>query len=168
MANVDPITLEIVRARLDGIVREMEVAVFRTGYSTIVRESRDPVHEYDRIAKGGKAKLLADRTPIPPPAVPFAQPAGYRFLIQQLGHVISGEMGIGRSALHQPPRRKGVPEDHFSKPRKGLKHHPPTRTFRVLSVSAGSFLPPSSSGLGYLVLSQKTGVRFPVGVFNAT
>jgi N-methylhydantoinase B len=41
MANVDPITLEIVRARLDGIVREMEVAVFRTGYSTIVRESRD-------------------------------------------------------------------------------------------------------------------------------
>ena len=41
MANVDPITLEIVRARLDGIVREMEVAVFRTGYSTIVRESHD-------------------------------------------------------------------------------------------------------------------------------
>ena len=29
MANVDPIPLEIVRARLDGIVREMEVAVFR-------------------------------------------------------------------------------------------------------------------------------------------
>jgi hypothetical protein len=25
--------------------------------------------------------------------------------------------------------------------------------------------PPSSSGLGYLVLSQKTGVRFPVGVW---
>jgi hypothetical protein len=26
--------------------------------------------------------------------------------------------------------------------------------------------PPSSSGLGYLVLSQETGVRFPVGVLN--
>ena len=26
--------------------------------------------------------------------------------------------------------------------------------------------PPSSSGLGYLVLSQKTGVRFPVGVLK--
>lgn len=25
-------------------------------------------------------------------------------------------------------------------------------------------LPPSSSGLGYLVLSQETGVRFPLGV----
>ena len=28
-----------------------------------------------------------------------------------------------------------------------------------------SLLPPSSSGLGYLVLSQGTGVRVPVGVF---
>ena len=38
---VDPITYEVLRARLDGIVREMEKAVFRTGYSTIVRESHD-------------------------------------------------------------------------------------------------------------------------------
>ena len=41
MAHVDPITYEVLRARLDGIVREMEKAVFRTGYSTIVRESHD-------------------------------------------------------------------------------------------------------------------------------
>lgn len=41
MAGVDPITLEVVRARLDGIVREMQVAVLRTGYSTIIRESHD-------------------------------------------------------------------------------------------------------------------------------
>ena len=37
MARVDPITYEVLRARLDGIVREMEKAVFRTGYSTIVQ-----------------------------------------------------------------------------------------------------------------------------------
>ena len=41
MASVDPITYEVLRARLDGIVREMETAVFRTGFSTIVRESHD-------------------------------------------------------------------------------------------------------------------------------
>ena len=41
MASVDPITYEVLRARLDGIVREMEKAVFRTGFSTIVRESHD-------------------------------------------------------------------------------------------------------------------------------
>jgi N-methylhydantoinase B len=41
MAHVDPITYQVLRARLDGIVREMEKAVFRTGFSTIVRESHD-------------------------------------------------------------------------------------------------------------------------------
>ena len=38
---MDIITFEVITARLDGIVREMENAVFRTGYSTIVRESHD-------------------------------------------------------------------------------------------------------------------------------
>ena len=38
MSNVAPITYEVLRARLDGIVREMEKAVFRTGFSTIDRE----------------------------------------------------------------------------------------------------------------------------------
>ena len=39
--SVDIITQEIIRARLDGIVREMQAAVLRTGYSTIIRESHD-------------------------------------------------------------------------------------------------------------------------------
>ncbi len=39
--DLDIITFEVITARLDGIVREMENAVFRTGYSTIVRESHD-------------------------------------------------------------------------------------------------------------------------------
>jgi hypothetical protein len=36
----------------------------------------------------------------------------------------------------------------------------------VALASEGRDWPPSSSGLGHLVLSQKTGVRFPVGVFR--
>ena len=40
-APLDVITFEVLSARLDGIVREMENAVFRTGFSTIVRESHD-------------------------------------------------------------------------------------------------------------------------------
>lgn len=39
--QLDVITFEVMSARLDGIVREMENAVFRTGFSTIVRESHD-------------------------------------------------------------------------------------------------------------------------------
>ena len=39
--TVDPITLQVIQARLAGIVQEMQNSLFRTGYSTIVRESQD-------------------------------------------------------------------------------------------------------------------------------
>ncbi len=39
--NVDPITLQVIQARLAGIVQEMQNSLFRTGFSTIVRESQD-------------------------------------------------------------------------------------------------------------------------------
>jgi N-methylhydantoinase B len=39
--TVDPITLQVIQARLAGIVQEMQNSLFRTGYSTIIRESQD-------------------------------------------------------------------------------------------------------------------------------
>ena len=39
--QVDAVELEIIRASLDGIVQEMQNSLFRTGYSTIVRESQE-------------------------------------------------------------------------------------------------------------------------------
>src|SRR5437667_7529882 len=41
MTTVDPITLQVIQARLAGIVQEMQNSLFRTGYSTIIRESQD-------------------------------------------------------------------------------------------------------------------------------
>ena len=41
MVDVDPITLQVIYARLAGIVQEMQNSLFRTGYSTIIRESQD-------------------------------------------------------------------------------------------------------------------------------
>ena len=38
--NVDPVTLQVIQARLAGIVQEMQNSLFRTGYSTIIRESQ--------------------------------------------------------------------------------------------------------------------------------
>lgn len=38
---VNPVTLELVNNRLDEIVREMQHSIFRTGYSTVIRESKD-------------------------------------------------------------------------------------------------------------------------------
>src|ERR1700752_4953699 len=40
-AAPDAVELEIIKASLDGIVQEMQNSLFRTGYSTIVRESQD-------------------------------------------------------------------------------------------------------------------------------
>src|SRR4051812_14619873 len=39
--HVDAVDLEIVKASLSGIVQEMQNSLFRTGFSTIVRESQD-------------------------------------------------------------------------------------------------------------------------------
>ncbi len=40
-ASADPITLQVIQARLAGIVQEMQNSLFRTGFSTIIRESQD-------------------------------------------------------------------------------------------------------------------------------
>ncbi len=39
--TVNPIDLEVVKASLSGIVQEMQNSLFRTGFSTIIRESQD-------------------------------------------------------------------------------------------------------------------------------
>ena len=39
--TVDPITMQVIQARLAGIVQEMQNSLFRTGFSTIIRESQD-------------------------------------------------------------------------------------------------------------------------------
>jgi N-methylhydantoinase B len=38
---MDPITFQVIQSRLSGIVQEMQDSIFRTGYSTIIRESQD-------------------------------------------------------------------------------------------------------------------------------
>ena len=41
MTTLNAVTIEIVKASLSGIVQEMQNSLFRTGFSTIVRESQD-------------------------------------------------------------------------------------------------------------------------------
>ena len=38
---IDAVDLEVIKASLSGIVQEMQNSLFRTGFSTIVRESQD-------------------------------------------------------------------------------------------------------------------------------
>ncbi len=41
MRGIDPITFQVISTGLTGIVREMQLLLFRTGYSTAIRESQD-------------------------------------------------------------------------------------------------------------------------------
>lgn len=41
VVTVDPITFQVISTALTGIVREMQLLLFRTGYSTAIRESQD-------------------------------------------------------------------------------------------------------------------------------
>lgn len=41
MSSIDPITFQVISTGLTGIVREMQLLLFRTGYSTAIRESQD-------------------------------------------------------------------------------------------------------------------------------
>ena len=38
---LNPVTFQVIQSRLSGIVKEMQDSIFRTGYSTVVRESQD-------------------------------------------------------------------------------------------------------------------------------
>jgi N-methylhydantoinase B len=38
---IDAVTYQVIQSRLSGIVQEMQDSIFRTGYSTIIRESQD-------------------------------------------------------------------------------------------------------------------------------
>ena len=39
--SYDPVTMEVIRNKVNGIVTEMQNAIFRTGYSSVIRESKD-------------------------------------------------------------------------------------------------------------------------------
>src|ERR1700686_1897340 len=41
LPQIDAVDLEVVKASLSGIVQEMQNSLFRTGFSTIIRESQD-------------------------------------------------------------------------------------------------------------------------------
>ena len=62
MMQTDVITQEVIRARLDGIVREMQAAVLRTGFSTIIRES----HDFSAGITDREGNVVGQYSPLPP------------------------------------------------------------------------------------------------------
>ncbi len=61
MNQVDAITLQVVAATLAGIVREMQNSLYRTGYSTIIRES----HDASCAVLDGQGRLVGQHVVLP-------------------------------------------------------------------------------------------------------
>jgi N-methylhydantoinase B len=59
--GIDPITLEVIRAGLISIVREMSVTLTRTAYSTIIRD----VHDFSCVLFDSEGRLIAQAEGIP-------------------------------------------------------------------------------------------------------
>lgn len=98
--NVDAITVEVVGQSLAGIVQEMQNSLFCTGYSTIIRESRDA----SCAILDPTGRVLAQFTVLPLHLGAF--PACVRGL---LGHYDVEELGDGDAYVVNHPYVGGSP-----------------------------------------------------------
>ena len=90
--SVDAIDLEVVKASLCGIVQEMQNSLFRTGFSTIVRESQDASCALmNAKRRGGGAARRA--------AAPHRRVPG----LHRRGHRGVSRRHRGRRRLHHQP-----------------------------------------------------------------
>jgi N-methylhydantoinase B len=71
--RIDPVTVQILRNRVGGLMEEMAHRFFRSGYSTIVRESRD----FSCVIVDAKGRLIAS-----PPM--FYHATAYYYLAQKI------------------------------------------------------------------------------------
>src|SRR3974390_2505260 len=96
---IDPIELEVVKASLSGIVQEMQNSLFRTGFSTIVRESQDA----SCALMNARGEVIAQHVVLPLHIGAFAACTGA--VIETFGE----DMAAGDAFLINHPYRGGSP-----------------------------------------------------------
>ena len=97
--HIDAVDLEVVKASLSGIVREMQNSLFRTGFSTIVRESQDA----SCALMNAKGEVVAQHVVLPLHIGAF--PACCGAVIAEFG----GDMAEGDAFLINHPYYGGSP-----------------------------------------------------------
>ena len=94
--KVDPVTVQVLRNRIGGLMEEMAHRFFRSGYSTIVRESRD----FSCVIVDAKGRLIAS-----PPM--FYHATAYYYLAQKIVALFAanpdaGTLGLDGEMLDRP------------------------------------------------------------------
>ncbi|MFL5108079.1 MAG: hydantoinase B/oxoprolinase family protein [Xanthobacteraceae bacterium] len=97
--DLDAVELEVIRASLSGIVQEMQNALFRTGFSTIVRESQDA----SCALMNARGQLVAQHVVLPLHIGAF--PACCAAVLKEFG----SDIAEGDAFLINDPYRGGSP-----------------------------------------------------------
>jgi N-methylhydantoinase B len=97
--QIDAVDLEVVKASLSGIVQEMQNSLFRTGFSTIVRESQDA----SCALMNAKGEVVAQHVVLPLHIGAF--PACCAAVIREFG----AEIAAGDAFLINHPYEGGSP-----------------------------------------------------------
>src|SRR5215217_5540427 len=99
LMHVDAVDLEVVKASLSGIVQEMQNSLFRTGFSTIVRESQDA----SCALMNARGQLVAQHVVLPLHIGAF--PACCAAVLKEFG----SDIAEGDAFLINDPYRGGSP-----------------------------------------------------------
>src|ERR1700756_1528565 len=97
--HIDAVDLEVVKASLSGIVQEMQTSLFRTGFSTIIRESQDASCALMNI----RGEVVAQHVVLPLHIGAF--PACCAAVLKAFGDPISE----GDAFIINPPYQGGTP-----------------------------------------------------------
>ncbi|MFN3890978.1 MAG: hydantoinase B/oxoprolinase family protein [Beijerinckiaceae bacterium] len=96
--RVDPVTVQILRNRVSGLMEEMAHRFFRSGYSTIVRESRD----FSCVIVDARGRLIAS-----PPM--FYHATAYYYLAQKIIALYGADLRDGDMFVANHPYEAYTP-----------------------------------------------------------
>lgn len=96
---IDPVTVQVIRNKVSSLVDEMHYHFYRSGYSTIIRESRD----FSCVILDRKGRLI-----VPPPM--FFHGIAYRIFIESMFRLYDrDEIGDGDVFVSNHPYEAGMP-----------------------------------------------------------
>ncbi len=98
-AALDPVTFQVIQSRLSGIVQEMQDNIFRTGYSTIVRESQDA----SCMLLDADGEVVGEHVVLP------LHVASLPEVVRAIRHVFGDDIHAGDAFLTNHPYLAGVP-----------------------------------------------------------
>src|SRR5689334_18084742 len=95
---IDPVTVQILRNRIGCLMEEMSHHFYRSGYSTIVRESRD----FSCVIVDAKGRLI-----VAPPM--FYHAMAYQRLVTRILALYAGDLAAGDVFVCNHPYEGAMP-----------------------------------------------------------